>query len=61
MRETCYIVSSESVSTDFDVCSHGIDPVAGFVALYNLDETDRLIGIDSSPPRNQLTWQIEVC
>ena len=56
MRETRSIVRTESVSTDFDVCSHGIDPVAGWVALFNHNETDRFFGIDLSPPRNQLTW-----
>ena len=46
----------ESVSTDFDLRSHGIDPVAGRVGFTRFNETDSLSGIDQGPPRNQLTW-----
>ena len=42
---------SESVSTDFDVCSRGIDSVAGWIAPNNFDRSFKVLSSRQIPPR----------
>ena len=51
---------SESVSTDFDVCSRGIDSVAGWIAPNNFDRSFKVLSSRQIPPYVGMT-PIEVC